>query len=77
MTDLDQRYATRSVPRYTSYPTAPHFHAGIDGSTYSRWLDEIPAEEALSLPLPEARSSLLCRRGAPAPISHSAYSSRW
>ena len=26
------------VPRYTSYPTAPHFHAGIDGGTYEEWL---------------------------------------
>ena len=24
------------VPRYTSYPTAPHFHAGIDNDTYWR-----------------------------------------
>ena len=23
----------RPVPRYTSYPTAPHFHAGIDSAT--------------------------------------------
>ncbi len=32
----------RRVPRYTSYPTAPHFHAGVGPDTYARWLDEIP-----------------------------------
>lgn len=49
MTQLDQRYATRTVPRYTSYPTAPHFHAGIDAAVYGRWLDGIDAATPLSL----------------------------
>ncbi|SDT94431.1 coproporphyrinogen III oxidase, anaerobic [Stappia sp. ES.058] len=49
MTQFDDRYAARAVPRYTSYPTAPHFHAGIDGCTYGRWLDAIPPGETLSL----------------------------
>jgi len=44
-TDL---FAAR-VPRYTSYPTAPHFHSGVDHATYRRWLKEIPAETPLSL----------------------------
>jgi oxygen-independent coproporphyrinogen-3 oxidase len=30
------------VPRYTSYPTAPHFHAGIDGQTLADWLKALP-----------------------------------
>ncbi|WP_404402038.1 oxygen-independent coproporphyrinogen III oxidase [Pelagibacterium halotolerans] len=29
----------KPVPRYTSYPTAPHFHDGIGPDTYGRWLD--------------------------------------
>ena len=34
---LIKRYDT-SVPRYTSYPTAPHFRP-LDGSTYADWID--------------------------------------
>ena len=39
----------RRVPRYTSYPTAPHFGAGVDSALYGRWLAELPPGEALSL----------------------------
>ncbi len=40
---------SRPVPRYTSYPTAPHFHAGIGDADYARWLGELPDETDLSL----------------------------
>src|SRR5215475_10303927 len=30
--------AERSVPRYTSYPTAPHFCAAVGPRTYAAWL---------------------------------------
>ena len=40
ITDLIQKYDI-AVPRYTSYPTAPHFTHAIDGETYARWLGEI------------------------------------
>lgn len=40
---------SRPVPRYTSYPTAPHFHAGIGNSEYASWLSALPAETDLSL----------------------------
>jgi len=43
-----ERY-DRRVPRYTSYPTAPHFHAGITADTYLRWLAAIGDEMPLSL----------------------------
>lgn len=46
--DLVERYAT-PVPRYTSYPTAPHFHAGITTDIYAGWLREIPASATISL----------------------------
>ena len=46
--DLIRRYAT-PVPRYTSYPTAPHFHAGIDNNTYAEWLAALPDGTPLSL----------------------------
>ena len=37
------------VPRYTSYPTAPHFHAGIGEADYRAWLAELPSGEPISL----------------------------
>lgn len=49
MDDLLIRRLSRPVPRYTSYPTAPHFHQGIDSATYSQWLRELPGETPLSL----------------------------
>ena len=39
----------RPVPRYTSYPTAPHFHAGIGPHDYRDWLAELPSGARLSL----------------------------
>jgi oxygen-independent coproporphyrinogen-3 oxidase len=41
--------AERSVPRYTSYPTAPHFHAGVGADIYASWLEALPLQAALSL----------------------------
>ncbi len=41
--------AERNVPRYTSYPTAPHFSAKIGPEIYAAWLDALPAEATLSL----------------------------
>ena len=38
-----------TAPRYTSYPTTPHFHAGITGQTVAGWIGEIGADEKLSL----------------------------
>ncbi len=40
---------TQPVPRYTSYPTAPQFHAGVDQRTYEGWLGELPGDARLSL----------------------------
>jgi len=42
------RHAERRVPRYTSYPTAPHF-SGMDEDTWRGWLGAIPQDAALSL----------------------------
>jgi oxygen-independent coproporphyrinogen-3 oxidase len=41
--------AERQVPRYTSYPTAPHFSADVGPLTYAAWLAQIPPTEPLSL----------------------------
>jgi oxygen-independent coproporphyrinogen-3 oxidase len=48
------------VPRYTSYPTAPHFHAGIDATVYKGWLGSLPDESALSLYLHIPFCDTLC-----------------
>lgn len=34
-------YAERNLPRYTSYPTAPHFNAEVTGAVYAKWLRDI------------------------------------
>jgi oxygen-independent coproporphyrinogen III oxidase len=46
--DLLAKY-DQPVPRYTSYPTAPHFHAGIDAAAYGRWLEALDPALPLSL----------------------------
>jgi oxygen-independent coproporphyrinogen-3 oxidase len=38
-----------AVPRYTSYPTAPHFRPDVTADTYRDWLVGIGADGALSL----------------------------
>jgi len=47
-TDLIRKHAA-PVPRYTSYPTAPHFHGGVNAATYREWLGGIAPGTALSL----------------------------
>ena len=46
--DLTKKYDLR-VPRYTSYPTAPHFTGEVDGTVYRRWLSELSPDQELSL----------------------------
>lgn len=48
------------VPRYTSYPTAPHFSAAVDGTTYAAWLAALPEDAALSLYLHVPFCAQLC-----------------
>lgn len=40
ITDLIPKYDI-AVPRYTSYPTAPHFTHAIDSETYAGWLGAV------------------------------------
>ncbi|MGF1631351.1 MAG: oxygen-independent coproporphyrinogen III oxidase [Kiloniellaceae bacterium] len=49
MTSIPIRLAEAQAPRYTSYPTAPHFNAEVDGAVYRQWLEALPAAEPLSL----------------------------
>lgn len=37
------------VPRYTSYPTAPHFGSLVDSSLFARWIKEITPQSSISL----------------------------
>jgi oxygen-independent coproporphyrinogen-3 oxidase len=41
--------AEHNVPRYTSYPTAPHFTPAVGADVYAAWLEELPPGHALSL----------------------------
>jgi oxygen-independent coproporphyrinogen-3 oxidase len=49
MTPDDIRSLSAPVPRYTSYPTAPHFHAGVGDGDYGDWLAALKPGSALSL----------------------------
>jgi oxygen-independent coproporphyrinogen-3 oxidase len=57
--DLSAKYDLR-VPRYTSYPTAPHFHPGIGPDQYGRWLSELDPATELSLYLHIAYCAEMC-----------------
>jgi oxygen-independent coproporphyrinogen III oxidase len=51
--------AERTVPRYTSYPTAPHFGSDVDAKTYGEWLaaaSSLRAPLSLYLHVPFCRS---------------------
>ncbi|MDT8326208.1 MAG: oxygen-independent coproporphyrinogen III oxidase [Roseovarius sp.] len=37
------------VPRYTSYPTAPHFNSGVGADVFSSWIKAIPENGEISL----------------------------
>jgi oxygen-independent coproporphyrinogen-3 oxidase len=41
MNALLEKYGEARVPRYTSYPTAPHFHDEVDAETYRGWLSDL------------------------------------
>jgi oxygen-independent coproporphyrinogen-3 oxidase len=47
-TELLAKY-DRGVPRYTSYPTAPHFTAQVGAADYGRWLAAVPNDSAVSV----------------------------
>lgn len=51
----------RPVPRYTSYPTAPHFSAEVGPAAYADWLQALPYDAALSLYLHVPFCAALCR----------------
>jgi hypothetical protein len=44
-----EKYAKIKVPRYTSYPTAPHFSTHLSAATYREWLARLDPDEPISL----------------------------
>ena len=50
----------RRVPRYTSYPTAPHFSAKTTPQDYAAWLRALPDDTPLSLYLHVPFCAALC-----------------
>ncbi len=61
--DIDALIARydRRVPRYTSYPTAPHFSDAVGAATAAGWLAALPETASLSLYLHVPFCRTLCR----------------
>jgi len=57
--DLLTKY-DRLVPRYTSYPSAPHFSAAVTPADYAGWLRALPPDAPLSLYLHVPFCASLC-----------------
>jgi len=49
-----------SVPRYTSYPTAPNFNDKINNDTYKSWLKKLDKNKKISLYIHIPFCSSLC-----------------
>ncbi|ANW03283.1 oxygen-independent coproporphyrinogen III oxidase [Bradyrhizobium icense] len=47
--DLADIYGQDKLPRYTSYPTAPHFSSAIGEKVYRHWLRSVSAHRPVSL----------------------------
>lgn len=52
--------SAENVPRYTSYPTAPHFHPGVDPVVVRGWLDGLEGDDEISLYLHIPYCDRLC-----------------
>jgi len=39
----------KNVPRYTSYPTAPHFHSDVGHGQFAQWLNALDTRKPVSL----------------------------
>ncbi len=60
MTPTQSKYMTMAVPRYTSYPTVPHFSAEVTGPVYEDWLARLDPAEPISLYLHVPFCKQLC-----------------
>jgi oxygen-independent coproporphyrinogen-3 oxidase len=55
-----KKYLNERIPRYTSYPTAPHFSAAVGPLSYRDWLKAVPENARLSLYLHVPFCETLC-----------------
>jgi oxygen-independent coproporphyrinogen-3 oxidase len=60
MLNTSPALAELSVPRYTSYPTAPQFSAAIGAQDYAAWLSALPADATVSLYIHVPYCAQLC-----------------
>jgi oxygen-independent coproporphyrinogen-3 oxidase len=58
--NADLALLERNVPRYTSYPTAPHFSPRVNADIYASWLRALPQDGTLSLYLHVPFCTELC-----------------
>jgi len=58
---LSHLLAESKAPRYTSYPTTPHFSASVTAAHYADWLCALPPHATLSLYLHVPYCRELCR----------------
>ncbi len=54
------KYLDRRIPRYTSYPTAVQFVAGVDAQLYECWLKALPNQASVSVYLHVPFCAELC-----------------
>ena len=54
------KYLGERIPRYTSYPTAPHFTPAVGATLYHNWLQALPDEARLSIYLHVPFCKSLC-----------------
>lgn len=54
------KYLAQPVPRYTSYPTVPHFSDQVDAGAYARWLARLDPGAPISLYLHVPFCRALC-----------------
>jgi len=54
------KYLSERIPRYTSYPTAPHFSSSVGPLAYHEWLQALPETARLSLYLHVPFCRTLC-----------------
>jgi oxygen-independent coproporphyrinogen-3 oxidase len=52
--------AEKSVPRYTSYPTAPHFSTAVDSAVAEDWLAALDPATSLSLYIHQPYCAQIC-----------------
>ncbi|WGR93235.1 MULTISPECIES: oxygen-independent coproporphyrinogen III oxidase [unclassified Bradyrhizobium] len=59
--DLANSYGQDRLPRYTSYPTAPHFSSSIRESDYRVWLKSLRSRQSASIYLHVPFCRSMCR----------------